>query len=1644
MKKIVSILISLIMVVQSIGLLNVNAADINMRKSLEISKTAVPPKIDGKVDEGIWKKKISTPVDSSYLGSGFNGTEAKFGMLWDNTYLYIAVDVKEEDADFVYNLDGNGGEQDNITMFFDPTSHQSSPYISSDMEASFAYRPNSDTPAFSFGSSPNNVGKDEKKILRAINTYDEGWICEVAIPWDMLSFDPYLKKSLGFELNITDIDSDGSNISQAWSAYKQDSFWNDTSGYGKIILSDDIVKDDSYSSVLLEEDFEGYNTGDIPVGWVSDANEGSPSMSVGKFLWDGDENNSLVFDGSGSGKQARITAPVQWDNYVIEADVSFDAVMDNNRWASIMFRAPANGKAPYNEASIRKSGVWEISYRDLDNKWSIPFIGNWNKGILEFNKSYTMKVRVFDQNIKEYIKASSDVRFDLLADKTLEENIQERGRVGFEADQCKVAFDNLKVTRLSVTDINTDIPSSMEALSGHINPTFTADFSDGVTKEPVSSKKVKLYSSNENILRIDNGKIYPLKAGRCKIKIVYYNIEKDIDVNVAPSATEVKPVSISHDRGYILATKNGINLSDIKFVEKMSNNTSREITGEKCQWSFDNPRIAQYSDGSIQILETGNTTATVTKDGISTKVLLFTRKSFEENFVLYEENFDRMPEGTVPDGWTRKKGTSASKVGVKNGAFEIDARTSHDNPLGILLPPYIADFGNYSIEADITNLTSSDKDNWNSIMYRIQNSDYPYYQMTVRKDATVKNGVEFAEYTGADKWKVKKNAFFTEAINESKMYHYTVKAYSNRIQEWINNMPLIETDEAVSYLEGGIGLQAKGSKMRIDNIKITLLEEPMPKITRNEDKYSRVVEADTKIAMAPTIVSEINSREDFDRIVSNGLAATAILTINNNLEVLGNNQNSVIGTVSTMYEDMKSRVIPAFRVNDAGSAKAIAEYLKNNMIEDAFVISKTPDLVKQAREIYTFVRGIVEFDNLSSNASTDELMSVMNTVNSSLSKIAVVPADGATRYNIKFLQQRLITVWPKENISVNSSVNIKLVALHSTITAGANGIVTDSPELARQALSLYNHDTTIMRRPFLIGHRGVPKLAPENTIEGCELAFQLGADTIENDIFPTKVGEDGKQYLVIMHDETINRTTNGSGKVFDKTLEELSTYFVNKQFPIKYPTAKIPTLDQYFEKFTGKDQVIFVEVKGTDQVTVDLYIDLIRKTGFDAHLVTISFKEDQLKRIKDIMPGMSLGFLYSEPLNSQDVYGTLRSALFQAQTLNSSFMPKYSYIGKEFLEISKHRGMVICPWTFIDKATIKKYFKMGICSMTTNCAQFFSDWAAEITSKQSQLVVKNGESISLKADMKTYKGEVKEVVPEVVVLTGGDKLHVNRNKITAQKEGDAYVTLRYSAKLSDAVGDTYDLYTQPVKIQVQNDVTTETITETITEATTPTANAAPTPESTALVTLPQESTAPTATYTPAPIVKVEPTPNIPSADYSKEIKGHWAEQSINELSEKGLISGYKDGTIKLNKLITREEFIKLLLTAAGYEPSKEKKSSFADNDKISKWALGYIIKASEMGIINGYKNNEIMPKAYVTRAEMAVMAMKAFGYEKTVNTLPEFIDTKKVPAWAAGYINKAYELDIIKGYKGNEIRPNTKLSRAEAFAVIERCMETYK
>ena len=91
-----------------------------------------------------------------------------------------------------------------------------------------------------------------------------------------------------------------------------------------------------------------------------------------------------------------------------------------------------------------------------------------------------------------------------------------------------------------------------------------------------------------------------------------------------------------------------------------------------------------------------------------------------------------------------------------------------------------------------------------------------------------------------------------------------------------------------------------------------------------------------------------------------------------------------------------------------------------------------------------------------------------------------------------------------------------------------------------------------MKKVKIFAHRGASAYAPENTLEAFRLAMEQGADGIELDVQLTKDGE-----LVVIHDETIDRVSNGKGAVRDYTLEELKSFSVSNHFE-QYPDVKIP------------------------------------------------------------------------------------------------------------------------------------------------------------------------------------------------------------------------------------------------------------------------------------------------------------------------------------------------------------------------------------------------------------------------------------------------------------------------------------------------------
>lgn len=264
----------------------------------------------------------------------------------------------------------------------------------------------------------------------------------------------------------------------------------------------------------------------------------------------------------------------------------------------------------------------------------------------------------------------------------------------------------------------------------------------------------------------------------------------------------------------------------------------------------------------------------------------------------------------------------------------------------------------------------------------------------------------------------------------------------------------------------------------------------------------------------------------------------------------------------------------------------------------------------------------------------------------------------------------------------------------------------------------------------------------------------------------------------------------------------------------------------------------------------------------------------------------------------------------------------------------------------------------------------------------------------------------------------------------------------------------------------QNPVVTPTATPTFTPTPTPTATPTytPTPKVTATPTFtptpqvsstPEVTPTPKVTSTPKPTQtatpKLSPTPkstpkptSTPGYDSNinfKDIEKHWAKASIMSLVDMGIITGYPDGTIKPDSQITREEFLVILCKAVELSPVKQFKLEFGDTADISAWSKGYVQAAVEKGIITGFEDNTFRPSQNLTRKEMVVMTMKAFGIDKPKSTKIGFADSAQIPDWAKDYVAAAYESKIIKGFKGNKFCPDNTVTRAEVFALIDRCLQ---
>ncbi len=222
-----------------------------------------------------------------------------------------------------------------------------------------------------------------------------------------------------------------------------------------------------------------------------------------------------------------------------------------------------------------------------------------------------------------------------------------------------------------------------------------------------------------------------------------------------------------------------------------------------------------------------------------------------------------------------------------------------------------------------------------------------------------------------------------------------------------------------------------------------------------------------------------------------------------------------------------------------------------------------------------------------------------------------------------------------------------------------------------------------MKMPKVIAHRGASADAPENTLAAFQLALDCGADGIELDVMLSK-----DEQLAVIHDDTIDRTTNGSGRVRDLTLSELQSFDAGGR-------QKIPSLNEVFDQFGGKF-LINIELKNYASILDSLPVKvawLVEEYGLAESVLISSFNPFNLPRFRRRMPEVPLG-LITQP--GQSRYWIWR--LFQYEALH----PHLSDVDKDLVSAVHARNRQINTWTPDDPDVIRRLAEMGVDGLVTN------------------------------------------------------------------------------------------------------------------------------------------------------------------------------------------------------------------------------------------------------------------------------------------------------------------------------------------------------
>jgi len=235
------------------------------------------------------------------------------------------------------------------------------------------------------------------------------------------------------------------------------------------------------------------------------------------------------------------------------------------------------------------------------------------------------------------------------------------------------------------------------------------------------------------------------------------------------------------------------------------------------------------------------------------------------------------------------------------------------------------------------------------------------------------------------------------------------------------------------------------------------------------------------------------------------------------------------------------------------------------------------------------------------------------------------------------------------------------------------------------------------KNPLLFAHRGYSSRAPENTLPAFALAREEGIPGVELDVHLCATGE-----VVVIHDDKVDRTTDGTGEVSELTLDEIKKLDAGSWKGAEFSGTRVPLLSEVFD-LLGPDVIYDIEIKSRSREKTALegaLLHEIEEAGLEEHCIITSFNPFSIKHFKNLAPHLPVGIIYS---SGDEIPSLLRKGEGRFFTQCSFLKPHHVKVNRFYMAyFSSLLGYPILPWTVDDPEQARVLIKKGAAGIISN------------------------------------------------------------------------------------------------------------------------------------------------------------------------------------------------------------------------------------------------------------------------------------------------------------------------------------------------------